>query len=114
MSNLPPDDGPVDVVVVPRTHELGDNFEVRRALPSRQRRMVGPYVFLDQMGPHVFAAGQGLDVRPHPHIGLATVTYLYEGEILHRQLGCRAAHTARRSQLDDCRARYCSLRTYRA
>ena len=78
------EEGAIDVVVVPRTHELSDNFEVRRALPSRQRRMVGPYVFLDQMGPHVFTAGQGLDVRPHPHIGLATVTYLYEGEILHR------------------------------
>src|SRR5690606_27025271 len=77
-------DGNIEVVVVPRSHELGDNFEVRRALPSRQRRMVGPYVFLDQMGPHVFDAGQGLDVRPHPHIGLATVTYLYEGEIVHR------------------------------
>ena len=74
----------VDVIVVPRTHELSDNFEVRRALPSRQRRMVGPFVFLDQMGPQVFLPGQGLDVRPHPHIGLATVTYLYEGEILHR------------------------------
>jgi redox-sensitive bicupin YhaK (pirin superfamily) len=71
-------------VVVPRTHDLGDNFEVRRALPSRQRRMVGPFVFLDQMGPHIFSSGQGLDVRPHPHIGLATVTYLFDGEILHR------------------------------
>jgi redox-sensitive bicupin YhaK (pirin superfamily) len=74
----------LDVVVVPRTHDLGDRFEVRRALPSRQRRMVGPFVFLDQMGPHVFAAGHGLDVRPHPHIGLSTVTYLLKGEILHR------------------------------
>jgi redox-sensitive bicupin YhaK (pirin superfamily) len=77
-------DSALDVVVVPRTHDLGDRFEVRRALPSVQRRMVGPFVFLDQMGPHVFRAGQGLDVRPHPHIGLATVTYLFEGEILHR------------------------------
>jgi redox-sensitive bicupin YhaK (pirin superfamily) len=74
----------LDVVVVPRTHDLGDRFEVRRALPSRERRMVGPFVFLDQMGPHVFSAGHGLDVRPHPHIGLSTVTYLLEGEILHR------------------------------
>jgi redox-sensitive bicupin YhaK (pirin superfamily) len=74
----------LEVVVVPRTHDLGDHFEVRRALPSRSRRMVGPFVFLDQMGPHVFSAGQGLDVRPHPHIGLATVTYLLEGEIQHR------------------------------
>jgi redox-sensitive bicupin YhaK (pirin superfamily) len=77
-------DSALEVVVVPRTHDLGDHFEVRRALPSRQRRMVGPFVFLDQMGPHEFAAGHGLDVRPHPHIGLATVTYLLSGEILHR------------------------------
>ena len=77
-------DGALEVVVVPRTTDLGDHFEVRRALPSRQKRMVGPFVFLDQMGPHVFAAGKGLDVRPHPHIGLATVTYLFTGEILHR------------------------------
>lgn len=74
----------LDIVVVPRIHELGDGFSVRRALPSRERRMVGPFVFLDQMGPQVLSAGQGLDVRPHPHIGLATVTYLYDGEILHR------------------------------
>jgi redox-sensitive bicupin YhaK (pirin superfamily) len=57
---------------------------VRRALPAAERRMVGPFVFFDQMGPTAFAAGQGLAVRPHPHIGLATVTYLFEGEILHR------------------------------
>lgn len=77
-------DSALDIVVVPRSHELSDNFEVRRALPTRKRRMVGPFVFLDQMGPHTFLTGEGLDVRPHPHIGLATVTYLYEGEILHR------------------------------
>lgn len=77
-------DGALEVVVVPRTHDLGDRFEVRRALPSTQRRMVGPFVFLDQFGPHVFSPGRGLDVRPHPHIGLATVTYLFSGEILHR------------------------------
>jgi redox-sensitive bicupin YhaK (pirin superfamily) len=74
----------VDVVIVPPTHELGDGFHVRRALPSRQRRMVGPFVFFDQMGPTVLRAGMGLDVRPHPHIGLATVTYLFDGEIIHR------------------------------
>jgi redox-sensitive bicupin YhaK (pirin superfamily) len=74
----------VDIVVIPRTRDLGDRFEVRRALPTTQRRMVGPFVFFDQMGPHVFAIGNGLDVRPHPHIGLATVTYLFDGEILHR------------------------------
>jgi redox-sensitive bicupin YhaK (pirin superfamily) len=74
----------VEVVVVPRTSDLGDGFHVHRALPSASRRMVGPFVFLDAFGPTVFAAGRGLDVRPHPHIGLATVTYLFEGEILHR------------------------------
>jgi len=74
----------LETIVVPRTHDLGERFEVRRAIPSAQRRMVGPFVFLDQMGPVAFAPGKGLDVRPHPHIGLATVTYLYEGEILHR------------------------------
>jgi redox-sensitive bicupin YhaK (pirin superfamily) len=81
---IPDEASALETVVVPRTHDLGDNFEVRRALPSRQRRMVGPYVFLDQMGPHLFSPGRGLDVRPHPHIGLATVTYLFDGEILHR------------------------------
>ncbi len=74
----------LEIAIVPRTHDLGDHFEVRRALPAVGRRMVGPFVFLDQMGPAVFAAGRGLDVRPHPHIGLATVTYLLDGEILHR------------------------------
>jgi redox-sensitive bicupin YhaK (pirin superfamily) len=74
----------LEVVVVPRTRDLGGGFEVRRALPSVERRMVGPFVFFDQFGPTVFTAGQGLDVRPHPHIGLATVTYLFDGEILHR------------------------------
>jgi redox-sensitive bicupin YhaK (pirin superfamily) len=74
----------LDTIVIPRTSDLGDRFEVKRALPSRERRMVGPFVFLDEMGPHLFAAGRGLDVRPHPHIGLATVTYLFEGEIHHR------------------------------
>lgn len=73
----------VETVVVGRTSDIG-GFEVRRALPSARRRMVGPFVFLDQMGPAMLRAGQGLDVRPHPHIGLATVTYLFDGEILHR------------------------------
>ena len=57
---------------------------VRRALPHVNRRMVGPFIFLDQMGPVLFRSGQGLDVRPHPHIGLATVTYLFDGRIMHR------------------------------
>ena len=59
-------------------------FQVRRALPNRQRQMVGPFIFLDQIGPAQFAVGQGIDVRPHPHIGLATVTYLFEGSLMHR------------------------------
>src|SRR3974390_1195104 len=71
-------------IIEPRSRDLGDGFFVRRALPSIQRRSIGPFVFLDQMGPADFRAGAGLDVRPHPHIGLATVTYLFSGEILHR------------------------------
>lgn len=79
-----PVDTALETIIIPRTHDLGDQFEVRRALPSKQRRMVGPFVFFDQMGPHTFTAHKGIDVRPHPHIGLATVTYLFDGEILHR------------------------------
>ncbi len=70
-------------VIVPRSVDLGD-FVVRRALPSVQTRMVGPFVFFDHMGPAVFKSGIGIDVRPHPHIGLATLTYLFDGEIMHR------------------------------
>lgn len=80
MNMIPPD---VETVVVARSSDLG-GFEVRRALPSAQRRMVGPFVFLDQMGPAIFPADSGIDVRPHPHIGLSTVTYLYEGSMVHR------------------------------
>ena len=68
----------------PPVRDLGDGFYVRRALPSVECRTVGPFVFFDQFGPASFNAGAGLDVRPHPHIGLATVTYLFEGEIMHR------------------------------
>jgi len=71
-------------VIVPRTADLGDGFTVRRALPSREARMVGPFVFFDHFGPVEFHASQGLDVRPHPHIGLATVTYVFNGEIVHK------------------------------
>src|SRR4051812_16230853 len=74
----------IETVVVPRTRDLGGGFEVRRVLPSHARQMVGPFIFFDQMGPTEFQPGQGLDVRPHPHINLATVTYLFEGEIVHR------------------------------
>ncbi len=78
-------------VIVPRSVDLGD-FVVRRALPSAQARMVGPFVFFDHMGPAVFRPGAGVDVRPHPHIGLATLTYLFDGEIMHRDsLGTTAA-----------------------
>jgi len=74
---------PIEVAVIPRTSDIG-GFEVRRALPSRRKRMVGPFIFFDEMGPSEFLLGSGLDVRPHPHIGLATLTYLFRGEILHR------------------------------
>lgn len=74
---------PVAQVIVPRSHDIG-GFRVARALPSQQRRMVGPFIFLDQMGPGEFLTGHGVDVRPHPHIGLATVTYLFDGAIMHR------------------------------
>jgi hypothetical protein len=74
----------VELVLTTRERELVDGFKVRRALPSARRRMVGPFVFLDQMGPEVLRDGRGLDVAPHPHIGLATVTYLFDGELLHR------------------------------
>ncbi|WP_373047542.1 pirin family protein [Vulgatibacter sp.] len=73
----------VELVIVPPTKDLG-GFPVRRALPSIERRMVGPFVFFDEMGPSILRAGTGLDVRPHPHIGLATVTYLFDGAMLHR------------------------------
>jgi redox-sensitive bicupin YhaK (pirin superfamily) len=71
-------------ILVPPLRNLGDGFQVRRALPASQQRAVGPFVFFDQMGPTRLAPGKGLDVRPHPHIGLATVTYLFDGEIIHR------------------------------
>ena len=69
--------------VTPSTHDLGD-FKVRRTLPSKGRTMVGPFIFVDQFGPAAFDIGKGMDVRPHPHINLATVTYLFEGAIDHR------------------------------
>ena len=74
----------LDLIIVPRVRDLGDGFSVRRALPHSRRQMVGPFIFFDQMGPVQFVAGQGLDVRPHPHIGLATVTYLFDGRVMHR------------------------------
>src|SRR5918992_1696108 len=73
----------LQTVIVPRPRDIG-GFEVRRVLPSPERQSVGPFVFFDQMGPAELAPGSGIDVRPHPHIGLATVTYLFAGTIVHR------------------------------
>jgi redox-sensitive bicupin YhaK (pirin superfamily) len=81
----------IDLVIVPRSVDLG-GFAVRRALPHVKRRMVGPFIFFDHFGPVEFRSGQGIDVRPHPHIGLATVSFLFDGEIMHRDsLGSLAA-----------------------
>ena len=81
---IAPQLGPVQTEIVPRARDLGGGFAVRRALPAAERGMIGPFIFWDEFGPAHFAAGEGLDVRPHPHINLATVTYLFEGEIFHR------------------------------
>jgi hypothetical protein len=74
----------LELVVVPRVRDLGNGFAVRRAMPNDKRQLVGPFIFFDQMGPVQFIAGHGMDVRPHPHIGLATVTYLFDGRVMHR------------------------------
>ena len=73
----------IEQVIVPRSRDIGD-FEVNRVLPSAKRRMVGPFIFFDQFGPALMRIGQGMNVRPHPHIGLATVTWLFAGKIFHR------------------------------
>ncbi|MFD0860494.1 pirin family protein [Roseovarius aquimarinus] len=80
-----PNAGPdaLETLIIPRARDLG-GFEVRRALPSPKRQMVGPFIFFDQVGPAEFVTDGGIDVRPHPHIGLGTVTYLYQGEFEHR------------------------------
>ncbi len=82
-ANCDKHEGAIALLIEPRATDLGE-FTVRRALPSRARRMVGPFVFFDHMGPAEFPPGQGIAVRPHPHIGIATITYLFEGEIMHR------------------------------
>ena len=83
-------DDPLLQIITPVTHDLGD-FKVNRTLPSKQRTMVGPFIFIDEFGPARLPAGQGMDVRPHPHINLATVTYLFDGAIEHRDsIGSRA------------------------
>ena len=81
----PDDVGPdaIETLIVPRSRDLG-GFEVRRALPAGKRQMVGPFIFFDQAGPAELLTGQGVDVRPHPHIGLGTVTYLFKGDFHHR------------------------------
>lgn len=79
----PNSSGAIETLIIPRARDLG-GFEVRRALPSPQRQMVGPFIFFDQVGPAEFITDGGIDVRPHPHIGLGTVTYLYQGEFEHR------------------------------
>ena len=76
-------ESPLLQVITPVTHDLGD-FKVNRSLPARERTMVGPFIFVDEFGPARLPAGQGMDVRPHPHINLATVTYLFDGAIEHR------------------------------
>lgn len=73
----------IDMVIVPRTNDIG-GFTVHRALPFSKKRMVGPFIFWDQMGPGEFLTGHGLDVRPHPHIGLSTLTYLFDGAMDHK------------------------------
>lgn len=73
----------IETLIIPRSRDMG-GFEVRRALPAPKRQMVGPFIFFDQAGPAEFLTNQGVDVRPHPHIGLSTVTYLYKGEFQHR------------------------------
>ena len=73
----------IETLIVPRSRDLG-GFEVRRALPAPKRQMVGPFIFFDQAGPAEFLTGQGVDVRPHPHTGLGTVTYLFRGDFHHR------------------------------
>src|SRR5262245_34827715 len=74
----------VELDIEARRRDLGGGFTVRRLLPAAARRMVGPFIFVDHMGPVTLDPGRGLDVRPHPHINLATVTFVFEGEILHR------------------------------
>lgn len=74
---------PVALVIIPTAKNLGD-FEVRRALPAQERQMVGPFIFFDQMGPAIFKAGKAMDVRPHLHIGISTITWLFEGSIQHK------------------------------
>ena len=112
----------LELVIVPRTRDLGDGFEVRRALPHGKRQMVGPFIFFDHFGPVQFMSGKGMDVRPHPHIGLATVTYLFDGSIMHRdsegnireiEPGAMNLMTAAAASRIPSAPRTCSARTAR-
>jgi redox-sensitive bicupin YhaK (pirin superfamily) len=92
----------VEHVIVPRVSDLG-GLQVRRALPAQETQMIGPFIFFDEFGPAEFLLGEGLDIRPHPHIGLSTVTYMFEGEIMHRDsLG--TAQTIRAGELNLMRS----------
>ncbi|MBT6044047.1 MAG: pirin family protein [Gammaproteobacteria bacterium] len=85
-ADTPSDDdksNPVELVLSPRAKSIGA-FDVKRALPSRHKQMIGPFIFFDQMGPTVFSGDTAMDVRPHPHIGISTITWLFEGEIQHK------------------------------
>lgn len=110
---------PIIQTVTPATHDLGD-FEVRRVIPSKARQMVGPFIFVDSFGPAQLDMGRGMDVRPHPHINLATVTWLFEGAIDHRDslgtfstirpgivnlmtAGCGIVHSERSPQAERAR-----------
>ncbi|WP_333054637.1 MULTISPECIES: pirin family protein [unclassified Microcoleus] len=88
-------------------------FQARHLLPSDVLALVGPFIFFDHLGPAVFPPGRGVDVRPHPHINLATVTYLFEGVLLHRDsVGSVQEIRQACGELDDGRARHCPLRTH--
>ena len=104
----------IELVIDGRRRDLG-GFEVERILPYAPHRMVGPFIFLDHMGPAMFAPETGIDVRPHPHIGLSTVTYLFEGEIVHRDnLGFTETIPAGGGELDDRRLRHRPFRAHRS
>ena len=103
----------LELIIIPRVRDLGDGFTVRRALPHGKRQMIGPFIFFDQMGPVQLMAGKGMDVRPHPHIGLATVTYLFDGRVMHRDSeGNVLEITPGAMNLDDGRPRHFPFRAH--
>jgi hypothetical protein len=100
-----------DLIIPERSSDIG-SFIVGRILPFREKRMVGPFIFIDHMGPSTVAPEHYLDVGQHPHIGLSTLTYLFEGEILHRDSIGSVQKITRQRELDDRRQRSCSYRAY--